>query len=180
VRGSLLVIVLCALSGAVSAQSEQRHRFPISIANPAPSDAVRNGPLFGQIDGASFSTDGRALSDSLAQNAVISLYPNDVKISDGVEIRKFFHTLLKDCQGPYSIDEGKTWVQTSWVCHVGEGRLITGYFKFKDSPEISVEFTLGNGKINKVFAMEVLPLPIPGKSKHLSMNAAETIPDKRK
>tara|TARA_B110001454_G_scaffold188525_2_gene186586 strand:+ start:4808 stop:5113 length:306 start_codon:yes stop_codon:yes gene_type:complete len=100
-------------------------------------------------------------------------------LTAGSQLETFFHVLLKDCQGPYSIDEGGDWVQTSWVCHIGEDRQIKNYFAFKDSPEISAEFKFEDGKISKVFAADILPLPIPGKNQYLPMNAAETIPDKR-
>ena len=168
------------LSSPLAAQAApERHNFPISIANPAPAGSLRNGPLFKKIDTLAYSPSKTALSDALTLNADVRIHPKEVFSRTPVERQKFIQTLLKDCQGPYSIDEGSDWVQTSFVCHVGDGRHIRSYFAFEQSPEVSVEFNFKDGKIAKVFAADLLPLPVPGATKYLPMNAAETLPDKR-
>lgn len=173
---SAVPLILVPLAPAVA---QERHNFPISIANPAPADAVRNGPLFKKIEELANSSSEAALADAIVPGASVRVYPKNVPLSGRVEQRKFIETLLKDCQGPYVIDEGSAWVQTSFVCHVGDGRHIKSYFAFDFSPEVSVEFTWKDGRISKIIAGDLLPLPLLGKSKYLPMNAAETIPDKR-
>ncbi|MEP6868759.1 MAG: hypothetical protein ABJA20_09595 [Novosphingobium sp.] len=183
-RGSAWVaIVLGAMLVPATAhtaeQTSSRHEFPISIANPAPADALRNGPIFKRLNAASYLAKGTVLIDLFDENAVIHVQYKNQNFKTYDERRKFLLTLLHDCQGPYAVDEGKEWVQTSWVCHVANDRPIRAYFDFKDSPEISLEFRFANGNFGDVFAFETIPVPVPGKSKYLPMNAAETVPDKR-
>jgi hypothetical protein len=160
--------------------TQERHRFPISIANPAPSDALRDGPLFRRVDQLSYADSKSALADALAADATANIKRQSstaTKLVDRRSVETFIAIVLKDCQGPYAIDEGSVWVQTSWVCHVGVDRGVREYFDFAESPEISIEFKFEGTSIKSIYAMEVMPTPL--NPRYLPMDAAETIPDKR-
>lgn len=67
---------------------------------------------------------------------------------------------VHSCVGPYPFDEGKGWVQFSWVCRIDAQAPLRQYVDFKYSPELSMTVWFKDDKISAMEASE--PLPIPG------------------
>ena len=174
-----IVSMIIGTAGTDTVTAQERHRFPISVANPAPPDAARNGPIFQKVDAITSETtrmNGPSFASFLAPDAKLSLWPKKLDITGNDEIGRVMQIIMRNCQGPYSIDEGQTWAQTSWVCHVGKNEPVREYFPFENSPELDLEFRFEGTRIKKISAMELLWLP---NRVMLPMDAAEHVPDKR-
>ena len=79
---------------------------------------------------------------------------------------------MQSCFGPYLYDEGKTWLEFSWVCHVNKSTPLSRILTFRDSPELSVVVWYEGSRIKELMASE--HVVVPGMPK-LRMDAAEGI-----
>jgi len=178
VRAALL-LTLVASSAIADGDGQRSPRFPVSIANPKRPEVVRDGTNFNKIKTALANDSGAGLSDLLTNNSKLYLSSKKMDFVGPTEIMKAVKTIMSNCIGPYSIDEGRAvskvgdeWAQTSWVCHINEGSAARAFFEFRDSPEIDLEFNFKDGKVTLIYVSELIPLPVPG-YKLLPMDAAE-------
>lgn len=165
-----------AASPAFAQSTDRNPRFPISIADVAPQDAVRNGPLFNLVKSQLTPTNAAL---RFTDDVWLYISSKKAKLTNRPDIDRFFKSLTEDCRGPFPIDEGKSpdgdrapWLQTSFVCDVAPGLPVREYFNFDVSPEADVEFDFEGDRVKSVFVVELKPLP--GR-RLLKMDAAKTI-----
>ncbi|MFA6032904.1 MAG: hypothetical protein WC889_08405 [Myxococcota bacterium] len=80
--------------------------------------------------------------------------------------------VVQSCLGPYLYDEGKTWLQFSWVCHTSSDTPLSRVLTFRNSPELGVTLFYEGSHVSRLLAEE--PGWVPG-ARRLSMDAAERI-----
>jgi len=79
---------------------------------------------------------------------------------------------MQSCLGPYLYDEGKTWLQFSWVCRTNGDTPLSRVVTFQNSPELGVTLFYEGSHVSRLSAEE--PGWVPG-ARRLSMDAAERI-----
>ena len=156
--------MVCFASGPAYAGTHETQAkgqsFPVSIGQPAPTGAHRDGPLF------------RVVIDNVNDLRPILAEDTSLVISRGPEFEGADEVLdvvakiERDCDGPYSLDEGlqqtkagDSWVQVSWVCDTSADISVREFLEFKYSPEISVAFSFRDGDVSLIFVVEQFPMP---------------------
>lgn len=179
--GPLLCLPFAMASSSldVAPRAPRGARVPISIAQPAPVDAFRDGPLFIQVKSAASTKDEGGFRKILSPMVKMVFVGGASAEVGSDKVNAVLIKIAQECKGPFTIDEGKypdgkqeDWVQTSWVCHIGTGSDLSDYFKFRFSPEVDLEFGFVDGKVTSIFAAELVP--VPGR-RLLKMDAADTM-----
>lgn len=175
-----LLALLCA--GTSHAQAPASERLPalgFSIAQRPPGRTT-DGPLFRRAKAALAAADGgdgAGFSRFLTPDAELQLSV----FADGQRRQLPFdvqavRAAAQSCLGPYSFDEGPSWAQLSWVCRTDAEAPLARLLSFNDSPELSLTIWFENGAIERIAAME--PIPIPGRPL-LTMDAYQILQSRR-
>ena len=114
-------------------------------------------------------SDGKNFAGFFAPKAKLLLRTwRDGKLTRVSFTKEVAKAAVKSCVGPLSFDEGRNWVQLSWVCQVNEASPLAEFITFRESSEFALTVWFKNGKIVEGDAGE--PLPVPGQ-RFVPMNA---------
>lgn len=158
------VLMLSALATGSSAWAErpEKHRyFPRTIVAEIPDHAIVDGPLF--LDLRESLVNGTIDVSYDVTASVLGFQKPYLRVEGPTSIARIISDIQRDCRGPFSIDEGfsrgQEWVQVSYLCRVADDASVRKYFSFTHSPEVSVDFTLDDGRVHRVAVAELIGTP---------------------
>jgi len=180
--GRIVAVLTVFTSGMVAAQDvpDRKPMMMRSIAEPVLPSTVRDGAHFRRVDklfAAVAKGNDAALGKAAIPGAKLKLTSfEDGKLSSQAFTGAVIRAAMASCVGPLSVDEGRAWVQLSWVCDTSAGTLLSRLFKFRESPELSLTVFFKNDLIESIDAIE--PLSLPG-AKRVTMDAYSTMKQER-
>jgi len=170
-----IFLLVGALNPAFASQAQstdaaetKRPRVWASIAEPSGTKEGPETPLWNRVK-PSIAAAAKGQVDSfnslLIKGADFSFTKGQAQASfDPSEIVK----IAKSCMGPFLQDEGKDWLQFSWVCPLGASSPVGEYLNYGLSPELAATFFYDEQKVKSIMLSE--PGWVPG-AKRLRMDA---------
>lgn len=112
---------------------------------------------------------GVAFAELLSDRTDASLVDGSKKLRLTAEL---ITKVSQSCIGPYLFDEGRAWVQFSYVCRIKSATPLSQIFTFHQSPELAVTVWYKGSHLERLLGQE--PGWIPG-AKRISMGAADQV-----
>ena len=165
VASMFLAIPMCIGATAAYAQSAPPNRKPTMNASVADTGKIdeEGGPLFQRMKKVLAAADQGAAAFKKFFTAKADLDLNyfvDHQLRHAPFTTGTVQAVKKSCLGPFSIDEGATWVQLAWICRTDESAPIARMVKFRESSELGLTAWFENGRIKQIIANEPLPVPM--------------------
>jgi hypothetical protein len=159
----LIIAIAGALANCPGARAQSRTSdglptFNFSIADlPALPSAAKRRMFDRAMSALAAANDGNgaAFSRFLKPNSKMKLQ-NETEIT--VEL---LQAITQNCTEAYPYDEGRNWVQFSWICDPSSVTTLSKFKSFQDSPELTATIWFENDLISEVVFRE--PLVVPGK-----------------